>query len=194
MGSTLYVIVVTAALAALQVPLLAQENSAPPSNAPSPAPPAPSSPPADPDNRRFVLYHIDGGFLRLDTRTGAIDSCALRGTEWNCVVGRDERASLDRLIAQLQHDNGVLKNALLEHDVALPDGMVPAAPAGGGGGEEEPIPRPPQTVPPQTVLPPAAAAPSHGEEVNRVMTAMEKGWRRLLAMMTNLQHDLQKQE
>jgi hypothetical protein len=192
MGSTLYLIVVTAALAALQVPSLAQENSAPPSSSPSPAPPAPSSPPADTDNGRFVLYHIDSGFLRIDTHTGAIDSCALRGTEWSCVVGRDERASLDRLIAQLQRDNGILKNALLEHDVPLPDGMVPAPPAGGGGGEEEPIPRPPQTVPPQTVPSPAAAAPSPGEEVNRVMTAMEKGWQRLVEMMANLQRDLQK--
>jgi hypothetical protein len=209
MGSTPYptVILTTALLTtallaaatALQAPALAQgnpaqgnqDNNPPPATAPasSQAP----SPPPDSDNSRFTFHRIDGGFVRLDMRTGELAACTPKGADWNCTPGSDVRAALDREIAKLQRDNAILKNALLEHGVPLPDGMAPNPPASPGRrGGDEPVPRPPQTVPPTASAP--APGASQDDEVDRIMTAVEKGWRRLVEMVTNLRHDLQKKE
>jgi hypothetical protein len=143
------------------------------------------------DHGRFVFHPIANGFLRLDMATGAVASCTPAGTVWNCVAGRDERAALDREIARLQRDNAVLKNALLQHSVPLPDGMAPNPPAGAPGvASEEPIPRPPQTVPP-TPAAPGMPAPSADSTFDHIVDAVEKGWRRLVEMTTNLRRDLE---
>jgi hypothetical protein len=232
MGSTFYFVVVSVLAAALQVPGLIpvsaqestrqessrqessrqespRENAAPPSGQTTPQPSPTELPPqSDADNRRFVFHRVDGNLLRLDMRTGAVASCSATGGDWTCVPGRDERAALDRQIAQLQQDNAVLKNALLEHGIPLPGGMASPPPgAGGSWSGDETIPRPPQTVPPTTatVSPgpgtpaqgtPAQGSPAQGappeKEIDRVMDAMERGWRRLVEMMTNLKRDLEK--
>jgi len=210
MGSILYPTVILATMLALQIPALAQVNpsgvnpsgvnpnganpGAPPQQTPVPGPPqsqAPPSPPQDADNPRYAFHRIEGGFVRLDLRTGELASCTPKGADWNCAPGREERAALDREIARLQRDNAVLKNALLERGVPLPEGMAPNPPAAGTvrPSTDEPIPRPPQTVPPTATAPAA-----QDDEINRVMTAVEKGWRRLVEMVTNLQRDLQKKE
>jgi hypothetical protein len=205
MGSTPHPTVIRAAILAaamaLQAPALAQGNQDNPPHAPVPAPAqsqqaqpqeAPSPPPQAPDDRRFTFHRIEGGFVRLDMRTGELASCAPKGADWNCTPGGDERAALDREIAQLRRDNAILKNTLLEHGVPLPDGMAPNPPARTGrwSGDEEPVPRPPQTVPPTASAPGTA----QDDEIDRIMTAVEKGWRRLVEMVTNLQRDLQKKE
>jgi hypothetical protein len=149
-----------------------------------------------------VFHRVDGNFLRLDMRTGAVAACNQSGTEWTCVSGRDDRAALDLQIAQLQQDNAILKNALLEHGVPLPSGMAPPPPSGAGGwwSGDESIPRPPQTVPPAATpgtpaqpaqgSPPQAASPEG--EADRVMDAVEKGWRHLVEMMANFKRGLEK--
>jgi hypothetical protein len=194
MGPILYLTAILAAVMALQNPALPQENEDNSPRAPVPAPSqAQPSPPQDSDNHRFAFHRIEGGFVRLDMRTGELASCTPKGADWNCVPGGDERAALDREIARLRRDNATLKNALLEHGVPLPEGMAPNPPASSGRwGSDEPIPRPPQTVPP-TVSAPAPGAPQD-DEVDRIMTAVEKGWRRLVEVVTNLQRDLQKKE
>src|SRR5262249_53109547 len=149
--------------------------------------------------RRFVFHRADGHLLRLDMRTGAVATCNQSGAEWTCVPGRDDRAALDREIAQLQRDNAILKNALLEHGVPLPGGMAPTPPSGAGGwwSGDESIPRPPQTVPPTaSPSPPGQESPAQGAppegKVDRIKDAVESGWRRLVEMMTNLKRELQK--
>jgi hypothetical protein len=190
MGPILYLTAFLAAVTALQNPALAQVIQDNPPQAPVPAPPQAQPSPQDSDSHRFAFHRIEGGFVRLDMRTGELALCTLKGADWNCVLGGDERTALDREIARLQRDNATLKNALLEHGVPLPEGMAPNPPAGGRRGGDEPIPRPPQTVPP-TASAPAPGAPQDGE-IDRIMTAVEKGWRRLVEMVTNLQRDMQK--
>src|SRR5262245_56969376 len=73
-------------------------------------------------NPRFVFHRIDGAFL-LDLFTGAVASCSQDATDWTCVPGREERPALDREIARLPRDNAMLKNALLQHSVPLPNDM-----------------------------------------------------------------------
>ena len=204
MSSLLYVIAILAMMPMLSVPLLAQENSAEmPTQAPRPQPQMQPSQPPDFGNPRFVFHRIDSGFLRLDLFTGAVASCSQNAADWTCVPGREERAALDREIARLQRDNAALKNALLEHGVPLPDASTPSpAGRGGSGGAPVPaetVPRPPQTVPPTASAPPPSAksgepdrASRDDAEVERIMTVMEKVWRRLVEMMMNIQRDLQK--
>jgi len=215
MSPLLYLIAV---LAMMPRPLLAQENSVEiPAQPPRPQPQAPLPYPLpqagegregapDSGNPRFAFHAIDGGFLRLDLVTGAVASCRQDGAGWTCVPGREERAALDREIARLQRDNAALKNALLEHGVPLPsdmkaDASTPASRAGSGGAPApaETIPRPPQTVPPTTSAPPPSVksgeehrASPDDAEIERIMTMMEKVWRRLVEMMMNIQRDLQK--
>ena len=195
-------------------PLLAQENSAEtPAQAPRPQPPVPLSYPPphagegregapDFSNPRFVFHRSGGGFLRLDLVTGAVASCSQNAADWTCVPGRDERAALDHEIARLQRDNAALKNALLEHGVPLPDASAPSPAGRGSGGATVPaetIPRPPQTVPPAVSAPPPSTksgepdqASRDDAEIERIMTMMEKVWRRLVEMMMNIQRDVQK--
>ncbi len=194
MGSTSHFTTVVAVAAALQLPglvpaLAEEEKNAPPAQAPPPEvqtqPPTP-----DTDNRRFVFHRVDGSLLRLDMRTGAVATCSQTGADWTCVPSRDDRAALDRQIAPLRRDNAVLKNALLEHGVPLPDGMAaPAAGEGAWGGDA--VPRPPQTVPPTASASPAPGASSRST-IDRIVDAVEKGWQQLVAFMTNLQRELQK--
>jgi hypothetical protein len=197
MGSSiLTLIVVVAIVVAVPVPALTQENSAqtPAQASPPQTPPQPQlTQPMDSNNRRFVFHRIDGSFLRLDMHTGAVAVCSPAGTDWTCAPGRDERADLDREIAHLQRDNAILKNALLEHGVPLPDGIAPTLPSDAGARGGETIPRPPQTVPPTAATPgtPAPGASPDGK-IDRITNAVEKGWRRLVEMMENLLHDLQK--
>jgi hypothetical protein len=205
-------IVALAIIAALQLPVRAEENPTPPpvqvpAQAPVQAPaqtsPAETSPAeAQPsqrqesgmsglsDDRRFVFHRIDGDILRLDMRTGAIARCSPNGAGWTCVPGREERDDFEREIARLRRDNAILKNALLERGVPLPEGMAPNPPAAGGA--DEPIPRPPQTVPP--TVPPETRGASSSGEAGGIMDAVEKNWRRFVEMMTNLQRDLQKKD
>jgi len=204
MSSFLFVIAI---LAMMPRPLLAQGNSVEmPAQVPrsQPQAPPPYAPPhagegregaPDRGNPRFVFHRSDGGFVRLDLVTGAVASCSQNAADWTCVPGRDERAALDREIVRLQRDNAALKNALLERGVPLPNDMkadAPTVPA-------ETIPRPPQTVPPTASAPPPSAKPGEPDhasrddaEVERIMTMMEKVWRRLVEMMMNIQRDLQK--
>jgi hypothetical protein len=216
MSPLLYVIVI---LAMMPRPLLAQENSVEiPTQAPRPQPQAPPlSPPPHPGegregapdvtNHRFVFHPIDGGFLRLDLVTGAVASCRQNAADWTCVPGREERVALDREVERLQRDNAALKNALLEHGVPLPNDMKVDAPthsplASGGGSPgalvpAETVPRPPQTIPPAASAPSAKPgepdrASRDDAEIERIMTIMEKVWRRLVEMMMNIQRDLQK--
>ena len=53
---------------------------------------------------RYTMSPIDGGFVRLDTETGAMSTCNRRDTKWVCEPMGDEgqsmRSELDRLRAE----------------------------------------------------------------------------------------------
>jgi hypothetical protein len=117
----------------------------------------------DSENGRFTFTPVTDGVLRLDTRTGNVSLCSRREAGWACQVVPDERAVLEGEITRLQVQNGALKREMIARGVPLP------APA------------------PQAERP---AAPPRGElnlpsdaELDRVMTFMEKVWRRLLDMV-----------
>ena len=129
---------------------------------------------------RFTCHRADEGYLRLDGRTGQVSMCDRPTSGWQCRLVPDERAALEREIARLQDDNTALKKELLN--------LHQDSPA-------------PQASSPEASSPKSSTAPkSNGqrhqfpddEEINRVMAAIEKVWRRMVEMILSMQRDLQK--
>ena len=127
------------------------------------------------EDRRYQFNQVEGGYLRLDTRTGQVSLCNRRPSGWACGMVADERAALDQEIDRLTSDNGRLKDENGRLKQALRDrGTSPPAadntPRRGERGEA--LPR--------------------DEEIDRVMSAIERVWRRLVEMIVNLQKDMRK--
>jgi len=134
---------------------------------------------APPDNEdgRYTFNRADDGYLRLDGRTGQVSICTRRSVGWACQAVPDERTVLEGEIARLQGENATLKKELIARNVPLPgtvkpDVVKPDAPASKPGE-------------PQIQLPSDA-------ELNKLMTFMEKVWRRLVEMVVTLQKEMNK--
>ena len=128
--------------------------------------------PADGDDTRYSFTRADDGYLRLDGRTGQVSMCSRKPVGWTCRTVPDERAALEAEIARLQAENVVLKKELVAHSLALP-GMVRPEP---------PVPKPDE---------PGLQLPSDAE-LNKVVSFIEKVWRRLVEMIVTLQRDIAK--
>jgi hypothetical protein len=194
MVGTHYLIAILAITAMASVPLRAQENSR---ETPASQPQSQVQPPEFGDPR-FVFHRTDSSFVRLDLHTGALAWCGQDASGWTCVPGREERVALDHEIARLRRDNAILKNALLEHGLSLPNDMQADAPTAMKEPRES-VPRPPQSVPPVASASPASPKATESEhtspddaEIERVMSVMERVWRRLVEMMMSVQRDMQK--
>ena len=121
----------------------------------------------DSENGRYSFTPVVDGALRLDTRTGQVSHCSRSDAGWTCKVVPDERSALETEIARLQGENGTLKKELLARGLPVPG--VPD-PSGTKPGE------------PELKLPSDA-------EVNKVISFLEKVWRRLIEMGRNLQKE-----
>ena len=108
--------------------------------------------------------------LRLDTRTGQVSPCSRTDASWACKVVPDERSALETEIVRLQGENGTLKKELLARGLPVPG--VPS-PSGAKPGE------------PDLKLPSDA-------EVDKVISFLEKVWRRLIEMGRNVQRDVER--
>jgi len=69
----------------------------------------PPQPPEPPPIDRFSMTPADGGFLRLDRQTGAVSFCTVEAGASVCRAGADERAALEKEIAQLRRESAELK-------------------------------------------------------------------------------------
>src|SRR6185369_5751847 len=118
----------------------------------------------DSENGRYSFSAVPDGMLRLDTRTGAVSLCGKQAAGWACNSVPDERAALENEIARLQRENGALKKDMLARNLPLPGGVATA-----------PTER-------QRELNLKVPLPSDAE-IDRVMSAFEKMWRRLVDMM-----------
>jgi hypothetical protein len=114
---------------------------------------------------------VQDGLLRLDTRTGQVSVCSKRAAGWACQPVPDERAALETEIARLQTDNAALKKEMIARGLPLPGGM-----------RSDPSGARPQI---ELKLPSDA-------EIDRLMTFMEKIWRRLIDMVQGMQKDIEK--
>jgi hypothetical protein len=125
----------------------------------------------DGDDSRFTFTRIEDGYLRLDSRTGQVSVCTRRTAGWTCLTVADERAALEAEIARLQGENAALKKELLARNLPLP-GVV------------KPDPPPAKTEEPKA-LPDDA-------DLTKMMAFVEKVWRRMVEIITNLQREAKK--
>jgi len=136
----------------------------------------------DTENGRYALSPIADGVLRLDTRTGAVSTCSNSGAGWACYAVPDERAALDAEIGRLQADNEKLKAQLAAREPtvtgkieeALPksDSLKKSEPKVADGGRKLEIPLP------------------SDQDMDRMMSFLEKAWRRLIDMANRVQKDV----
>jgi hypothetical protein len=128
----------------------------------------------DTEQGRFSFHKVDEGFLRLDTRSGQVSLCNQKNLGWACETIPDERTALENEIARLQTGNAALKKELLARGLSLPEQIRP----------EPPLARNNKGSDLELKLPSQA-------DVDRVMTFMERVWRRMLEAMGNVQKDMQ---
>ncbi len=83
----------------------------------------------DSEGGRYVFSKQPNGFLRLDTRSGAVSLCSEQPVGWACQTAPEDRAVLENEIARLQSENAALKKVLLTHGLSLPPGMGHEPPA-----------------------------------------------------------------
>jgi hypothetical protein len=124
----------------------------------------------DSENGRYTFNPVADGVLRLDTRTGQVSQCSRSDAGWACKVVPDERSALEIEIARLQGEIATLKKELLAHGLPIPGVMGPSATKPGE---------------PELNLPTDA-------EVDKVVSFIEKVWRRLLEMGRTVQKDIEK--
>ncbi len=78
---------------------------------------------------RYTMTPVEGGFMRLDTETGAVALCTRAGETWTCEPVNDKAAPGDDA-AKLAAENRALKERLR----TLEDNAPPAAGANGPPG------------------------------------------------------------
>jgi len=123
------------------------------------------APAPDTENGRYSFSAVTDGMLRLDTRTGQVSLCARQASSWICNPVPDERQALENEVGRLQRENGALKKDMLTRGLPLPGGVASAPPADK-----------------QRELNLKVPLPSDAE-IDRVMSAFEKMWRRLVDMV-----------
>ena len=128
--------------------------------------------PATPDreNGRYTFKDVPDGLLRLDTRSGQVSLCDKRAAGWACQALPDDRTALEDEIARIDRENALLRKQLIARGVPLPDGV-----------------KEPRTAKRDQDL----KLPSDAE-LDRVMTVMEKMWRRLIDMVQRIHRDMDK--
>ena len=127
---------------------------------------------AETEDSRYQFNRVEDGYLRLDLKSGQVSLCSQRTIGWSCLAVPDERAALDNEIARLQGENAALKKAMLDRGLPLPSGVTSDTPVARGGDTNLKLP--------------------NNADIDRMMTAVEKVWRRLVEMIKSLQKDIMK--
>jgi hypothetical protein len=124
------------------------------------------------DDSRYQFNRVEDGYLRLDLKSGQVSLCSRRTVGWSCIAVPDDRAALDGEIARLQTENATLKKTLLDRGLPLPGGVASELPVARGGDGNIKLPS--------------------NADIDRMVAAVEKVWRRLVEMIINLQKDIMK--
>jgi hypothetical protein len=132
----------------------------------------------DTENGRYTLSQTADGFVRLDTRTGAVSTCGNNGNGWACYAVPDERKAMDDAIGRLQAENEKLKAQLASREGAS------------SGKTDEALPKSDKQVAPKAESEPRIEIPLPSDaDVDRVMSFLERAWRRLIDMANRVQKD-----
>jgi hypothetical protein len=132
----------------------------------------------DTENGRYALQRSGDSVIRLDTRTGAVSTCNNSPSGWACFMSPDERKAMDEEIGRLQADNQKLRDQLAARepgskiDEALPKSDKQAGPNSADSQRRIQIPLP------------------SDQDMDRVMSFVERAWRRLVDMANRMQRDV----
>ncbi len=144
----------------------------------------------DAENGRYTLQPSGDSMIRLDTRTGTVSNCSNSAAGWACYAVPDERAALDTEIGRLQVENAKLKEQLASREPlpvpgkiedALPKSDKQAAPNAADGQRADG-----QRADGQRKI--EIPLPSD-QDMDRVMSFLERAWRRLIDMASRVQKD-----
>ena len=153
------------------------------------APALAQTPPEGSDNGRYTFKDVPEGLLRLDSRTGRVSLCGRIASAWACRALPDDREALESEIGRLLDENSSLKKELQARAApspGAPSESIAPQPAQPGTPAPQPVPSPPQTGPKQSER--QFSVPSD-EDVDRMMSFLEKMWRRLLDMAERTQKE-----
>lgn len=157
---------------------------------PAPAAKAQDVPVPPGERANFSIQPVEGGLMKLDTRTGALSFCSRRpgaaaetGTGWACEAVPDDRAALEAEIGRLQARIAALEGGRGGVTPGVPDIMVP--PGGGAGSSTRP-PVPPQAVPPDDET---RLSEDARRKLDEAMVMAEQVFRRFLGMIERLRSE-----
>jgi hypothetical protein len=133
------------------------------------------------ENGRYTLSTTADGALRLDTRTGAVSTCSNSGAGWACYAVPDERAAMDSEIGRLQAENEKLKAELATREPTVSGKIEEVLPKSDSLKKSEPkIAETDRKI--EIPLP-------SDRDMDRMMSFLEKAWRRLMEMANRVQRD-----
>jgi hypothetical protein len=133
------------------------------------------------ENGRYTLSTTADGALRLDTRTGAVSTCSNSGAGWACYAVPDERAAMDSEIGRLQAENEKLKAELAAREPTVSGKIEEVLPKSDSLKKSEPkIAESERKI--EIPLP-------SDRDMDRMMSFLEKAWRRLMEMANRVQRD-----
>ena len=139
------------------------------------------------ENGRYTLSTTADGVLRLDTRTGAVSTCNNSGTGWACYAVPDERAAMDSEIGRLQAENEKLKTELAARAPAVDGKSEEALPKSDSLKKSEPKSDEPKIAEGQRKI--EIPLPSD-RDMDRMLSFVERAWRRLIEMANRVQRDV----
>ena len=133
----------------------------------------------DSENGRYSMTPTPEGVLRLDSRTGAVSTCSKDAAGWACYTVPDERAALDAEIGRLQAEVERLKAQLASADSGKVDEALPKSGAPKSG--EPKVAEGERKI--EIPLP-------SDQDLDRMMSVLERTWRRLIEMADRVQKDV----
>src|SRR5690349_8610523 len=137
----------------------------------------------DSENGHYALSQTPNGVVRLDTRTGAVSNCDKGATGWACTLVPDERAAMDAEIGRLLAENDKLKAQLAARDQAATGKTDEALPKSDQLKKAEPKTAEADRNKIEIPLP-------SDQDMDRVMSFLERAWRRLIDMANRVQKDV----
>src|SRR5262249_43693291 len=129
------------------------------------------------------LSQTKDGVARLDTRTGQVSNCSKSGDGWACFVVPDERAAMDAELGRLQAENDRLKTQLAARDQSATGKTDEALPKSDSLKKGEPKAAESERNKLEIPLP-------SDQDMDRVMSFLERTWRRLIDMANRVQKDV----
>jgi hypothetical protein len=135
----------------------------------------------DTENGRYALSPAGDGLIRLDTRTGTVSNCSNSPAGWSCYAVPDERAAMDGEIGRLQAENEKLKAQLAARDGTVAGKSDDALPKS----DKQPRPKVAEGGRNKIEIP----LPSD-QEMDRLMSFVERAWRRLVEIANRMQKDV----